>query len=32
MPMEEFIIAVYCLVDESLKKIVGQKKLRKRGF
>jgi IS5 family transposase len=32
MSMEDFIIAVYCLVDEMLKNIVGEKKLRQRGF
>jgi Transposase DDE domain len=32
MSIEEFIIAVYCLVDGSLKKIVGEQSLRQRGF
>jgi IS5 family transposase len=32
MPMENFIISVYCLIDEELKKMLGDKKLRKRGF
>lgn len=32
MSMEDFIIAVYCLVDEALKKIMSEQKLRKRGF
>jgi Transposase DDE domain len=32
MSMEDFIIAVYCLVDETLKKLLGDQKLRQRGF
>lgn len=32
MPMKDFIIAVYCLVDETLKKLAGEQKLRQRGF
>ncbi|MES2997867.1 MAG: hypothetical protein V4700_00880 [Pseudomonadota bacterium] len=32
MSIEEFIISVYCLVDELLKNVGGQKKLRQRGF
>ena len=32
MSIEEFIIAVYCLVDGSLKKIVAGQNLRQRGF
>jgi len=32
MPIEDFIISVYCLIDEELKKVLGTKKLRKRGF
>lgn len=32
MSLEEFIISVYCLVDELLKTVVGQKNLRQRGF
>jgi IS5 family transposase len=32
MSMENFIIAVYCLVDELLKNVVGEQKLRQRGF
>ncbi len=31
MSMEDFIISVYCLVDEMLK-LVAQQKLRQRGF
>ncbi len=31
MPMEEFIISVYCLIDELLKEAIGDTKLRKRG-
>jgi hypothetical protein len=31
MPLEEFIIHVYCLVVAYLKKLLGSKKLRKRG-
>jgi hypothetical protein len=30
--MENFIIAVYCLVDEMLKKLLGDQKLCQRGF
>lgn len=30
--MEDFIISVYCLVDDVLKKLLIDKKLRKRGF
>lgn len=32
MSMENFIITVYCMVDEMLKNILGDKKLRQRGF
>lgn len=32
MPMEDFIITVYCLIDDMLKKLLLDKKLRKRGF
>lgn len=32
MSMEDFIITVYCLIDELLKKQLGNEKLRKRGF
>ena len=32
MSMEDFIITVYCLIDELLKKQIGNDKLRKRGF
>jgi hypothetical protein len=32
MSMEDFIIAVYCLVDELLKNVIRNKKLRGRGF
>ena len=32
MSMEDFIIIVYCLIDELLKKQIGNDKLRKRGF
>lgn len=32
MSMEDFIIAVYCLIDELLKDVVGKQKLRQRGF
>lgn len=32
MSMENFIIAVYCLVDELLKNVAGKQKLRQRGF
>ncbi len=30
--MEDFIITAYCLVDDVLKKVVGNQKLRQRGF
>jgi hypothetical protein len=32
MSVEEFIITVYCLIDDLSKESVGKKKLRKRGF
>jgi hypothetical protein len=32
MSIEDFIITVYCLVDETLTKIMGTQKLRQRGF
>jgi len=32
MSLEDFIICVYCLVEESVKKICGERKLRQRGF
>lgn len=32
MPIENFIIVVYCLVDETLKKLLNQQKLRHRGY
>jgi hypothetical protein len=32
MSLENFIINVYCLIDEKLEKIVGDKRLRERGF
>lgn len=32
MPLENFIITVFCLVDGELKKKVGATRLRKRGF
>lgn len=32
MSMEDFIITVYCLVDELMKKLENGQKLRKRGF
>lgn len=32
MSLEHFIITVYCLVDSELKKLLGMKRLRSRGF
>lgn len=32
MSMEDFIITVYCLIDELLKKLENGQKIRKRGF
>ena len=32
MSMEEFIIEVFFMVDEHMKKVVGSKKFRQRGF
>jgi len=32
MSMEEFIIEVFFMVDEHMKKVIGSKKLRQRGF
>ena len=32
MPLEDFIINVYCLIDNLWIKIMGEQKLRKRGF
>jgi len=31
MPIDDFIIAVFCLIDEEMKKILQGKKLRQRG-
>jgi hypothetical protein len=31
MPIDDFIIAVFCLIDDELKKILNGKKLRQRG-
>ena len=32
MLVEDFIITVYCLIDDELKKLLQDKKLRSRGF
>jgi Transposase DDE domain len=32
MSIEDFIITVYCLVDETVKNVIGNQKLRQRGF
>ena len=32
MPLEEFIIWVYCWTDENVVKVLGNQKLRSRGF
>ena len=32
MLMEDFIITVYCLIDDTLKNLLGSQKLRHRGF
>ncbi|MBK2126133.1 hypothetical protein IB691_12770 [Fangia hongkongensis] len=32
MPLEDFIINIYCLVDDMLLKLLKNKKLRQRGF
>jgi len=32
MPLEDFIIAVFCWVDERLKALLGDHRLRQRGF
>lgn len=32
MPLEEFIIRVYCVVDESLQEVLDGRRLRARGF
>ena len=32
MSVEDFIITVYCLIDDELKKLLQEKKLRSRGF
>lgn len=32
MSLEDFIITVYCLVDDVMKKLLSDKKLRQRGF
>ena len=32
MRIEDFIIMVFCLVDDALQKIIGSEPLRKRGF
>jgi hypothetical protein len=31
MPIEDFIITVFCIIDDALEKLLGGKKLRKRG-
>ena len=31
MSIDDFIIAVFCLIDEEMKKILKEKKLRQRG-
>jgi hypothetical protein len=32
MSIEDFIITVYCLVDEALNKLIEDQNLRQRGF
>lgn len=32
MPLEDFIIRIYCLIDDTLKNFMRTKKLRQRGF
>ena len=32
MPIEDFIITVFCLIDDECKKIAGGNRLRTRGF
>jgi hypothetical protein len=32
MSIEEFIISVFCLIDDQLKSLLNGKKLRQRGF
>ena len=32
MSLEDFIITVYCLVDEGMEKVLNEQKLRQRGF
>jgi len=32
MSTEDFIIAVFCLIDDQLKSLLNGKKLRQRGF
>ena len=32
MRIEDFIIMVFCLVDDAMQKIIGNTPLRKRGF
>lgn len=32
MPIEDFIITVYCLVEDSMRKLMGAQKIRQRGF
>ena len=32
MSMEDFIITIYCLIDELLKNMPNRDKLRQRGF
>jgi hypothetical protein len=31
MPLEDFIITVYCIVDDYFKKVLSGKKLKKKG-
>lgn len=32
MRIEDFIINVFCLIDDAVQKIIGTEPLRKRGF
>ncbi len=32
MPLDDFIITVFCWVEEHLKALVGERRLRQRGF
>lgn len=32
MPLDDFIICVYCMIDGMLREMLGSSRLRQRGF